>query len=112
VVRGPQFEKLCSRQSAHEGGKIISPTHRPPLPPGIISGTHFCYCLSQAQGNIAAGRIMSMKNSNDTIGNRTRDPPACSTVPQPLRQRVPRNACQLGKCKFHPRTGHDGQARE
>jgi len=26
---------------------------------------------------------MSMKNSNDTIGNRTRDLPACSTVPQP-----------------------------
>jgi glutamine amidotransferase PdxT len=26
---------------------------------------------------------MSMKNSNDTIGNRTRDLPACSAVPQP-----------------------------
>jgi len=24
-----------------------------------------------------------MKNSNDTIGNRTRDIPACSAVPQP-----------------------------
>jgi hypothetical protein len=24
-----------------------------------------------------------MKNSSDTIGNRTRDFPACSTVPQP-----------------------------
>jgi hypothetical protein len=22
-----------SRQSAHEGGKVVSPTHRPPLPP-------------------------------------------------------------------------------
>jgi hypothetical protein len=30
-----------------------------------------------------AGRIMSMKNSNDTIGNRTSDLPACSAVPQP-----------------------------
>jgi len=30
-----------SRQSAHEGGKV-SPTHRPPLPPGNIPGTHFC----------------------------------------------------------------------
>ena len=27
--------------------------------------------------------IMSMKNSSDTIGNRTRDIPACSAVPQP-----------------------------
>jgi hypothetical protein len=26
---------------------------------------------------------MSMKNSIDTIGNRTRDLPACSAVPQP-----------------------------
>jgi hypothetical protein len=26
---------------------------------------------------------MSMKNSNDTIKNRTRDLPVCSTVPQP-----------------------------
>jgi hypothetical protein len=26
---------------------------------------------------------MSMKNSNDTIGNRTRDLPACSAVPEP-----------------------------
>jgi hypothetical protein len=25
-----------------------------------------------------------MKNSNDTIGNRTRDLPACSEVPQPI----------------------------
>jgi hypothetical protein len=31
-----------SRQSAHEGGKVVSPTHRPPLPSGIIPGTHFC----------------------------------------------------------------------
>jgi len=30
-----------------------------------------------------------MKNSNDTIGNRTRDLPACNAVPQPLRHRVP-----------------------
>ena len=29
---------------------------------------------------------MSMKISSDTIGNRTRDLPACSTVPQPTVQ--------------------------
>ena len=39
--------------------------------------------LSQPQGHSAAGRIMSTKNSNDTIGNRTRDLPTCSAVPQP-----------------------------
>jgi hypothetical protein len=31
-----------------------------------------------------------MKNSNDTIGNRSRDLPVCSAVLQPLRHRVPR----------------------
>ena len=31
-----------SRQSQHEYGKVVSPTHRPPLPPGNIPGTHFC----------------------------------------------------------------------
>ena len=31
-----------SRQSAHEGGKDVSPTHRPFLPLGNIPGTHFC----------------------------------------------------------------------
>jgi hypothetical protein len=30
-----------SRHSAHEGGKGVSPMHRPPLPPGNIPGTHF-----------------------------------------------------------------------
>jgi len=33
-------------------------------------------------GHSAAGRIMSMKNSNDTNGKRTRDLPACSAGPQ------------------------------
>ena len=42
-------------------------------PPGSIPGTHFCYRLSRPQGHSAAGRIVSMKNSNDTIGNRTSD---------------------------------------
>ena len=32
---------------------------------------------------------MSLKNSNDTIGNRTRDLPVCSAVPQPLRHLFP-----------------------
>ena len=36
------WDAQISRQSAHEGGKVVSPTHRPPLPPGNIRGTHFC----------------------------------------------------------------------
>jgi hypothetical protein len=38
-------------------------------------------------GIMVAGRIMSMKNSNDTIGNRSRDHPVYSAEPQPLRHR-------------------------
>ena len=61
-----------SRQSAHEGGRVVSRTHRPPFP-----GTHFCSRMSRLQGHIAARRIMSKKNSDNTIGNRTCDlPPA------------------------------------
>jgi hypothetical protein len=39
-----------------------------------------------------------MKNSNDTIGNRTRDLPACSAVPQPTAPpRAPRNMSTSNK---------------
>jgi NADH:ubiquinone oxidoreductase subunit 5 (subunit L)/multisubunit Na+/H+ antiporter MnhA subunit len=46
-----------------------------------IPGTSLCYWLSRAQGQNAAERIMSIKNSNETIGNRTRDLTACGAVP-------------------------------
>jgi hypothetical protein len=36
--RGSQI----SRQSSHDGGKIVSPTPLYPPPPGNIPGTHFC----------------------------------------------------------------------
>jgi hypothetical protein len=49
-------------------------------PPVNIPGTHFCYRLSRPQSDSATGRIMSMKNTNDTIANRTRDLPACSSA--------------------------------
>ena len=50
-------------------------------PPGNIPGTHFCQRPGQPQGHSAAGRIKSMKNSNDNIGNRTRDLSVCNAVP-------------------------------
>jgi len=50
------------------------------LTPGNTPGTHFCYKLSRPQGHSAIGTIMSMKNTNDTIWNRTSDPPICSTA--------------------------------
>jgi len=42
--------------------------------------------LRQTQGHSATGMIMAMKNFKDTIGNRTRDLPACSL--NQLRHRV------------------------
>jgi len=36
--RGSQI----SRRSALGGGKVVSPTHRPPLLPANIPGTYFC----------------------------------------------------------------------
>ena len=39
-----------------------APTHRPPLPPGNVPGTHFHYGLSRPQGHVTIGRNMSLKN--------------------------------------------------
>ena len=36
-LKFPDFMKM-----AQEGGKVVSLTHRPPLPPGNPPGTHFC----------------------------------------------------------------------
>jgi hypothetical protein len=63
---------------------------RPPFTAMKISGTYFCYRQSRLQGINSAGRIRSIENSNDLIGNRTRDPPAYSIVSQPTTlQRAP-----------------------
>ena len=48
---------------------------------------------------------MSMKNSNDTIWNRTSDLPICSTAPEPLCYRPPP---PVGKGKINPITGREG----
>jgi len=89
-----------SRQSTHEGGKVNSSTHRPPLPPGNTPGIHFCYSLIQPQGHSAARKIISLKNFNDAIWNRTRDLPACSTVPQPTAPpRIPRLPWEREYCR-------------
>jgi hypothetical protein len=66
-----------------DGCEVVSPTRRPPSTPRKIPGTHFCLRLSRPQGHSAAGRIRSIKKSNYHIGNRIRDLPACSLVPQP-----------------------------
>ena len=89
-----------SRQSAHEGCKVVSPTYRPLLPQEI-----FLVLISVRRwvtpSHSAAGRIMSMKNYNDTIANRTRDLPACSAVHQQTAPpRTPILLCTLCKVIF------------
>ena len=44
--------------TALDGGKVVCPTHRPPLPPGNAPGTHFCWTLSRPQSHSAIGRIL------------------------------------------------------
>jgi len=73
--------KIC-RQSAREGGNVVSPTRRPPLPPRTYPWYSFMLEALSIPGHSAAGRIMSMKNTN-YIGNRACDFPAFSAVPQP-----------------------------
>jgi hypothetical protein len=48
-----------------------------PQPPGNFRAFEACNGI----GHNAAGRIMSMKNSSDTIGDRSRDVPTCGVVP-------------------------------
>ena len=72
---------LMSKQSAHECGKVVSPNTLAAFTPGKYSWYSF---LLEVESTHSAGRrIMSTKNSTDTIGNRTRDLPDCSAVPQP-----------------------------
>ena len=85
VVWGSQI----SRQSAHEGGKVVSLMHRSPLPPRKYSWYSFLLEAESPQSHSAARRIVSMKNSNETFGNWTRDLPACSQCLNRLRHRVP-----------------------
>ena len=67
--------------AAQDGAKVVSLRHRPPLPPGNTPGTHLCYRMSRPQGHRTTGRIISLKNSNDTSGDGTCDLPVCSVVP-------------------------------
>ena len=78
-VEAPRFQDsrhmMVLRLSALLTGQLY--------PSGNVPGTNFSQGLSRPQVHSAAGRIMSMKNSNETVWNRTRDLPTCSAVPQP-----------------------------
>ena len=44
--------------TTQDGGKVVSLTHRPALPPENAPGTHFCQRLSRPQGHSAIARIL------------------------------------------------------
>ena len=47
--------------TAHDECKVVSFTHRTPLPQGNALGTHFCWRLSQPHGHSAIGRILRQR---------------------------------------------------
>jgi len=71
-----------SGQTAYEGGKLVIPVRRPHLPLRVYPATHFSPRPSRPKSHSAAGRIKSTKSHNDPIGNRNRNLPACTVVPQ------------------------------
>jgi hypothetical protein len=68
-----------SVQSAHEGCKVVSLTHRPPLPQELFQ------VVISVRGGVHPRGIVRP----DNIENRTRDFPACNAVPHPTRHRLP-----------------------
>ena len=84
VLRVPGgWGSQISRQSAHEGGKVVSPIHQPPLPQEIFL---VLFSVRNSVNPRAIGRpeeLLSTKNFSDTIRNRNCDLPACSAVPPP-----------------------------
>jgi hypothetical protein len=65
---------IIYRQWAHEGGKFVSHTHWPPLPPGKTLVFIYLYGrMRRTKCHSAAGRINSRKIPSEPIRNRTCD---------------------------------------
>jgi hypothetical protein len=88
---------LQSRQYAHHGGNVVSPTHWTLSTPQehyfFASGTHFCYELSKPQGLVRAKGLVKLKKIIHSIRSRIRDLQACNIVPQQLRYSVAPTTC-------------------
>jgi hypothetical protein len=83
----------CTDNRLTDGCKVVSLTRRPRSTPHkyyfSASGTHFCWRLSKSQGLVWPEGLCKLKELIHFIGSRTRDLPACSIVPEPLRYHVP-----------------------
>ena len=69
-------------------------------PPEDTPGVHFFHRLSRTYEYSAAGRIESMKNTSDLIGNRIRDLQTCNAVPQSTAPLSNRDICSKHKRKI------------
>jgi hypothetical protein len=59
-----------SRQSVHEDGKVVSPTHWPPLPPGI---SLYSFLEAQSIPGTWTCQMPRQKIPSDTTGDRSGD---------------------------------------
>jgi len=88
---GPEGSRRL-RLSDFKRNGTWSPTHWLPLPPRKYSWYSFLSEAETTPGSECSWKDDVKENSKDTIGNRTRDLPACSTVPQPT---VPLNVLNM-----------------
>jgi hypothetical protein len=77
----------CLDNRLTNGGKDVSPTHRPRSTPQIhyssASGTHLCERLSKPQGLVRQEGLGKLKKFKNLIGTLTRDLPARRIGPEP-----------------------------
>jgi hypothetical protein len=66
----------------YECGKVVTLTHRPPLPPGV---SWYSFLEAESTPGHMVPSVASEKIPTDTTGDRSRDPPTSSAVLYPLR---------------------------
>jgi hypothetical protein len=59
----------------YEGGKVVTLTHRPSLPPGV---SWYSFLEAESTPGHMVRSVATEKILSDTIGNRSRDPPTSS----------------------------------
>jgi hypothetical protein len=77
---------------AQDGGKVVSPTHRPPLPPRNTPGTHFC-CRPGSSVGIATDLRAGLSGDRIPVGVRFSAPVQTCPGAHP-------SSCTMGTCSF------------
>jgi hypothetical protein len=62
----------------NKGGKVVTLTHRPSLPPGV---SWYSFLEAESTPGHMVPSVASEKISSDTTGDRSRDRPTSSVVP-------------------------------